>query len=70
MTRTDQKGMEQVETLIVELPPGLKKKDTEIEVCFTIQKDGTLEIKAVVKDTAGTVISDRNLKIKHEMDWE
>lgn len=70
MTRTDQDGMEQVDVLTVELPPGLKKQDTEIEVLFTMQRDGSLEIEAVIKDTTGTVIRDRNLKLKHETDLE
>ena len=70
MTRTDQNGMEQVEKFVVELPPGLKKADTEIEVIFAMQADGSMEIKAVIKDTAGNVISDKKLKIKHEADWE
>lgn len=70
MTRTDQEGMEQVDILTVELPPGLKKKDTEIEVSFDLQVDGSVEIKAVTKDKSGKVIADRNLKIKHEQDWE
>ena len=70
MTRTDQDGMEHVDILTVELPPGLKKKDTEIEVRFDMQADGSIEIKAVTKDISGNVIADRNLKIKHEQDWE
>ena len=70
MTRTDQEGMEQVNVLTVELPPGLRKVDTEIEVTFTMQKDGTLEIKAVTKDRDGKVINDGKLKIKNESDWE
>lgn len=70
MTRTDQDGMEQVDILTVELPPGLKKKDTEIEVSFDMQIDGSIEIKAVTKDKSGNIIADRNLKIKHEQDWE
>ena len=70
MIRTDQEGMEQVDVLTVELPPGLKKNDTEIEVTFTMQKDGTLEIKAVTKDRDGKVINDGKLKIKNESDWE
>ena len=70
MTRTDQEGMEQVDILTVELPPGLKKKDTEIEVSFDLQVDGSVEIKAVTKEKSGKVIADRNLKIKHEQDWE
>ena len=71
MTRTDQNGMEQVETFTVELPPGLKKADTEIEVIFAMQADGSMEIKAVIKDTAGNVIGDeKQKKIKHEVDWE
>ena len=70
MTRTDQDGMEQVDILTVELPPGLKKKDTEIEVSFDIQVDGSIEIKAVTKDKSGNIIVDKHLKIKHEHDWE
>ena len=70
MTRTDQEGMEQVNVLTVELPPGLRKVDTEIEVTFTMQKDGTLEIKAVTKDRDGKFINDGKLKIKYESDWE
>ncbi|MDO5296535.1 MAG: Hsp70 family protein [bacterium] len=70
MTRTDQDGMEEVEVLTVALPPGLKKNDTEIEVCFDMQSDGSLEITAVTKDKTGTVISDNNLQIKRESDWE
>lgn len=70
MTRTDQDGMEQVDILAVELPEGLKRADTEIEVQFEMQLDGSIEIKAVTKDTAGTVINDKKLKIKHETDWE
>lgn len=70
MMRTDQDGMELVENLVVELPPELKKADTEIEVQFSVQRDGGLEIMAVIKDTAGNVIGDKKLKIKHEADWE
>lgn len=70
MTRTDQDGMEQIDILTVELPPGLKKNDTEIEVRFDMQSDGSIEIKAVTKDKSGKVIADGNLKIKHEQDWE
>ena len=70
MTRTDQDGMEQVDVLTVELPDGLKRSHTEIDVSFEMQADGSLEIKAVTKDRSGNVISDNNLKIKRESDWE
>ena len=70
MTRTDQDGMEQVDILTVELPEGLKKKDTEIEVQFEMKTDGSIEIKAVTKSISGEVINDKKLKIKHETDWE
>ncbi len=70
MTRTDQDGMEQVNLLTVELPPGLKKDETEIEVRFDLQADGSVEIKAVTKDkSSGNVVAGGNLKIKQEQDW-
>lgn len=70
MTRTDQDGMEQVDTLTVTLPAGLKKKDTVIEVRFDLQTDGSVNITALTKDTSGNVIADKNLQITHENDWE
>ena len=70
MIRTDQDGMEEVESLTVSLPPGLKRDDTEIEVRFAMQVDGSLDITAVTKDKAGNVISNEILQIKRESDWE
>ena len=70
MYRTDQDGMEQVDILIVELPPGLKKNDTEIEVRFDLKVDGSVEITAVAKDKSGNVIAGKNLTVKHESAWE
>ena len=70
MTRTDQDGMDQLGLLTVELPPDLKKNDTEIEVRFDLDASGSMEITAVAKNRAGDVIGEKSLTIKRESDWE
>lgn len=56
--RSDDDGITEIDTLVISnLPAGLKKDDVQIEVSFTLQKEGTLEIHAEVLDRAGMQIT-------------
>ena len=52
-------GIEQIDTLVIDdLPSGLRAEDTAVEVEFTAQTDGSLDIHVVLKDKNGIPIKD------------
>ena len=70
-SRAGDKGIELVDTLLIDsLPAGLKKADVEVEVTFTDQKDGTLDIAATLVDTQGQVITQSSMTYQKKSDLE
>lgn len=65
-----EEGMREVDTLTVDLPPGLLKDETVVRVSFRIASDGSMELGAVVKDLAGNVAGSGNLDITKDSDLE
>ena len=56
--RITDNGIEQIDTLIIDnLPSNLKADDTMVEVEFTAQKDGNLDIHVDLKDKSGVQIA-------------
>lgn len=69
--RIDDDGITLVDTLIIDnLPAGLKKDDTVIEVQLTIEKDDTLTAKATIKDKAGNTVQSGSISVTKESDLE
>ena len=69
--RIDDEGINEIDTLIIDnLPAGLKKDSTVIEVKFTAQKDGSLDIDVDIKDLKGNSIKHGDLSIAKESDLE
>ncbi|WP_304064975.1 Hsp70 family protein [Megamonas hypermegale] len=69
--RIDDEGIDAIDTLIIDnLPAGLKKDDAVIEVNFTAQKDGSLDIDVDIKDLKGNSIQHGDLSIAKESDLE
>lgn len=69
--RIDDEGINEIDTLIIDnLPTGLKKDNTIIEVKFTAQKDGSLDIDVDIKDLEGNSIKHGDLSIAKESDLE
>ena len=69
--RIDDEGINAIDTLIIDnLPAGLKKDNTVIEVKFTAQKDGSLDIDVDIKDLKGNSIKHGDLSIVKESDLE
>lgn len=69
--RIDDEGINEIDTLIIDnLPAGLKKDNTVIEVKFTAQKDGSLDIDVDIKDLKGNSIKHGDLSIAKERDLE
>lgn len=69
--RVDEEGIEQIDALIIDdLPPNLKAADVLVEVEFTAQKDGSLDINVELKDTAGKKIGAGNMTFKKKSDLE
>ena len=69
--RIDDEGINEIDTLIIDnLPAGLKKDNTVIEVKFTAQKDGSLDIDVDIKDLKGNSIKHGDLSIAKESDLE
>ena len=53
-TRIIDDGIEQIDTIVIDnLPPGLRADDTDVEVEFTAQADGSLDIFVVLMDRKG-----------------
>ena len=69
--RVDDEGIEQIDSLIIDnLPPNLKASETLVEVEFTAQKDGSLDINVLLKDNDGNEISSGNMTFKKKSDLE
>lgn len=55
--RVDEEGMEQIDTILIsDLPPNLKKAETQVKVTFTEQLDGSLKLEAELVDMDGKTI--------------
>ena len=69
--RVDDEGIEQIDSLIIDnLPPNLIASETLVEVEFTAQKDGSLDINVELKDNNGNKISSGNMTFKKKSDLE
>lgn len=69
--RIDDNGITLIDTLIIDdLPAGLQKDNTVIDVEITIQKDDTLAAVATVKDGTGNTIQSGSVSVKKESDLE
>ncbi len=70
-SRVSDDGIEQIDTLVInDLPPGLRADDTAIEVEFTAQKDGSLDIHVVLTDKNGAPIKDGTLSVAKKSELE
>lgn len=61
-------GIEEVDAIHLDLPGGLRKSDTVITVTFHVNKDGSMDISAAVRDADGTVINSKKLTLERESD--
>ena len=69
--RVGETGIEQIDVITIdELPPGLKKNETEIEVTFTEQMDGNLDIHVQLLGADGKPIRSEVHHINKESDVE
>ena len=69
--RVDQEGIEQIDSLVIDnLPPNLQASKTLVEVEFTAQKDGSLDINVELKDNAGNKISSGNMTFEKKSNLE
>ena len=69
--RTDDDGITEIDTIIISnLPEGLKKNEVKIEVEFTIQHDGTLEVEVEIIDRDGRLINNAGAKCERGSNLE
>ncbi len=70
--RVFDKGIEQIDVLIISnLPDGLKKNDTIVEVTFDAQVDGSLNVTAEIIDCkTNLAIKDGNIQVNKESNLE
>ena len=69
--RVDDEGIEQIDSLVIDnLPPNLKASAVQVEVEFTAQKDGSLDINVELKDSVGQKISVGNMTFQKKSDLE
>lgn len=55
--RVDDAGMDQIDTILIrDLPPNLKKAETQVKVTFTQKLDGSLDLKAELVGPDGKTI--------------
>lgn len=59
-------GINEVDTIIMNLPAGLSKNDTIITLTFLANKDGSLKFIGEIKDAAGKVLQEKNVEIAVE----
>lgn len=65
--RVHDDGYSMVDRLIIDnLPDGLKRSETIIEIEFRVQEDGRVEVNAAIKDLEGKNIAEKALKIRKE----
>ncbi len=64
-------GIEEINSIMIEnLPPNLKASEVQVEVTFTAQKDGTLDINVELKDSSGKKIQSESMNFKKKSDLE
>ena len=64
-------GIEEIDSVVVEnLPQNISAEEIQIEVEFTAQKDGSLDIKVELKDNDGNKIQSENMTFKKRSDLE
>ena len=65
------KGVEQIDSLIIDnLPPNLKADEIQVEVTFTAQVDGSLDIGVELKNLNGEKISQGDVTFSKRSDLE
>ena len=70
-TRIHEDGYEMVDRLIIDnLPAGLKKSETFIEIEFKVQTDGCMEVNAVIKDNEGKNIAGKDIVVRKESEGD
>ena len=70
-SRTDDDGIEQIDSLVIDnLPPNLRAGNTLVEVEFTAQRDGSLDINVLLKDNCGNEISSDNMTFEKKSNLE
>lgn len=70
-SRVGDKGISQIDVLMIEnLPEGLKANECQVEVEFTAQKDGSLDMSATLVDMSGAPISSGQLSYRKQTDLE
>lgn len=68
--RVDEDGIEEVDNLIINLPPGLKKDEVRINISFTAERDGSMNIAAEVVDLQGKAIVTDKISVSKGSDLE
>lgn len=68
--RIDEKGISLIDSLIVSLPAGLKKDNTEVEVFFNCMLDGSIDIKVEVRDKNGKQLVEKDISYVKESQLE
>ena len=64
-------GIEEIDSVVVEnLPQNVSSDNIQIEVEFTAQKDGSLDIKVELKDRRGNKIQSENMRVEKKSDLE
>lgn len=61
-------AIQEVDVLHINLPPGLKKEETVVNVKFLANRDGSLDIRANVTDRNGRMLKDGQLTVNRESD--
>ncbi len=70
-TRIHEDGYEMVDRLIIDnLPAGLKKSETFIEIEFKVQTDGCMEVNAVIKNNEGKNIAGKDIVVRKESEGD
>ncbi|MBQ7609319.1 MAG: Hsp70 family protein [Desulfovibrionaceae bacterium] len=52
-------GMQEIGTLHIDLPPGLPKDDTVVSVFFSVDRDGSLDLSAIVEARGKEIAKDK-----------
>ena len=65
------KGVEQIDSLVIDnLPPNLKAGEVKVEVTFTAQIDGSLDISVELKNLDDEKITQGNITFTKKSDIE
>lgn len=68
--RITDEGITGIDTIVIDLPEGLKKDNTRVEVTFGAQEDGSLDIAVEVTGENQTKIADEQMRVSKESDLE